>query len=145
MLSSCPKKDSIRLAKQRTQNRQSKAPQVFNLKVNTIQIRPPAVETPLNRGEAGTGILCRLLRVDHAPALSSNRSIHGFAGGWGFELHAIFAALISLWCVLILHNFLRRLSRLRGRGCADDHCCARDRGSGHAGRDCQRLPSGNSW
>ena len=30
MLSSCPKKDSIRLAKQRTQNRQSKAPQVLH-------------------------------------------------------------------------------------------------------------------
>src|SRR6185437_3815902 len=70
--------------------------------------------------------LRRLLRIDHAPALRGNSSIHDFASRWGFKVHAIVAALLPLRSVLILHSLLRRLGRLRGRRCADNRCRACD-------------------
>jgi hypothetical protein len=58
--------------------------------------------------------------INQAPALRGNSSIHGFAGRWWFKLRASFAALLPFRSVLILHNLLRHLGRLRGRRCADD-------------------------
>ena len=58
--------------------------------------------------------LALLLRVDHAPTLRGNGSIHGFAGRGGFELHTVFAALLALGRVLILHDFLRYLGCCAG-------------------------------
>ena len=86
-------------------------------------------------------ILCLLLRIDRAPALRGNSSIHDFAGRRGFEMLAIFAALLPLRSVLILYDLLRHLGRLRGRRSADDRCRARDR---CPRSDSQNLPPGNS-
>ena len=93
---------------------------------------------------AGCWILRLLLPIDDAPALRSNSSIYVFAGRGGFKKLAVVAALLPLRSVLILHDLLRRLGRLRGRRCADDRCRACDRCPGGAGCDGQNVPSGNS-
>ena len=88
--------------------------------------------------------LCLLLPVNHAPTLRSNDSVDVFAGRGGFKQLAIVAALLPLRRVLILHDLLRHLGRLRGRRCADDCCRGCDRCPGGAGRDGQNMPPGNS-
>ena len=89
-----------------------------------------------------SGGLCRLLRIDHAPALGGDRPIDQLAGRRRFKMQTIIAMLIPLRRVLILYNGLRNLGSGRSRRRCADHCGA-NRCSGYAGGDGQHSSSGN--